>query len=86
LFFEVNHRGHTHIDDSSRKKCTVRHSITFVTINTPFFSSFFLMDTPEQETPRHKSMKSELISHQLQLACKKNRSNSVNGDREHEEK
>jgi hypothetical protein len=51
-----------------------------------FFLLFFLMDTPEQETPRHKSMKSELISHQLQLACKKNRSNSVNGDREHEEK
>jgi hypothetical protein len=46
------------------------------------------MDTTEQEqeTPRHKSMKSEIISHQLQLACKKNQSNSINGDLEHDEK
>jgi len=45
------------------------------------------MDTTEQETPRHKSMKSELISHQLKIASKKTRSNSLNGgDRDHEEK
>lgn len=44
------------------------------------------MDTTDQETPRHKFMKSELISHQLQIANKKTRSNSIHGDIDHGEK
>jgi hypothetical protein len=44
------------------------------------------MDTTEQDMSRHKSMTSELISHQLQSANKKTRSNSQNGDLEQDEK
>ncbi len=85
----MNHRGHTHIDDSFEKK-KVRLDVLLLLSRfyTCCFFFLFLMDTTEQEqeTPRHKSMKSEIISHQLQLACKKNQSNSINGDLEHDEK
>ncbi len=85
----MNHRGHTHTDDSPKKKKKARLDILLPLsplLLLFFFFFLFLMDTTEQETPRHKSMKSELISHQLQIACKKTRSNSVNGDRDNEEK
>lgn len=44
------------------------------------------MDTTEQEPPRPKFMTSEIVSHQLRVVTKKTRSNSVDGDLEHDEK